>query len=149
MATQNFEPIHFTYVKDKIDGKSPLLGALFLFCIFLITFLFVYFLYVCTHRRRGSTATHPDGSLARSRSPAGLDAATISSLPIFSYGSSANGKNSNPDSDNHRPTVDEIGSFDAIARRPTVENHRQNFRRQRSSTISLGSVFSFHFVAPV
>lgn len=99
MATQNFEPIHFTYVKDKIDGKSPLLGALFFFCIFLITFLFVYFLYVCTHRRRGSTATHPDGSLARSRSPAGLDAATISSLPIFSYGSSANGKNSNPDSE--------------------------------------------------
>ncbi|CAA3009029.1 RING-H2 finger ATL39-like [Olea europaea subsp. europaea] len=99
MATQNFEPIHFTYVKDKIDGKSPLLGALFFFCIFLITFLFVYFLYVCTHRRRGSTATHPDGSLARSRSPAGLDAATISSLPIFSYGSSANGKNPNPDSE--------------------------------------------------
>ncbi|XP_022883548.1 uncharacterized protein LOC111400367 [Olea europaea var. sylvestris] len=31
--------------------------------------------------------------------------------------------------------VNEIGSFAAIARQPTVEDHRQNFRRQRSNTI--------------
>ncbi|KAL2484865.1 RING-H2 finger protein ATL32 [Abeliophyllum distichum] len=104
MATQNFEPIHFTDIKDKIDDKSPLLGALFLFLLFFITFLFVYFLYVCTHRRSGSgSTTQPDqGSLARSRSrsPAGLDAVTISSLPMFSYGSSANNyKNSSPESE--------------------------------------------------
>lgn len=96
MATQNVEPIHFIDTKDKIDDKSPLLlGAFFFFFLFFLTFLFAYFLYVCTHSRRasGSFTTSP------SRSPPGLDTTAISSLPMFSYGSSSNAKNSSPESE--------------------------------------------------
>ncbi|KAL3622754.1 hypothetical protein CASFOL_032005 [Castilleja foliolosa] len=81
MATQNFESFHLTDIKDKIDGKSPLLGALFLFFLFFFTFLFVYFLYTCIHRRGGGDSNAPP---ARGT---GLDSAAISSLPVLSYGS--------------------------------------------------------------
>ncbi|PIN26315.1 hypothetical protein CDL12_00937 [Handroanthus impetiginosus] len=86
MASQNFEPIHFTDLKDKIDSRSPILGALFLFFLFFFTFLFVYFLYICTQRRHGSVGggnfSSPPARAAE------LDPATISRLPIFCYGSS-------------------------------------------------------------
>ncbi|KAG8374439.1 hypothetical protein BUALT_Bualt11G0131900 [Buddleja alternifolia] len=85
MASMNLEPIHFTDLKDNINNdKSPLLGAIFLFFLIFFTFLFVYFLYICTHRRHvdgGGNPTTPPGA-------AGLDPATISGLPVFSYGSS-------------------------------------------------------------
>ncbi|XP_057803407.1 RING-H2 finger protein ATL40-like [Salvia miltiorrhiza] len=82
MASQNFEPIHFPDLRDKIDTKkNPLLGSLFLFFVFFITFLFVYFIYVCA-RRRHDAAASPDSNAP----PPGLDPATISSLPVSSYG---------------------------------------------------------------
>lgn len=82
MASQNFEPFHFTDLRDKIDGKSPLLGGLFLFFFFFFSLFFIYFLYICTHRRRRSDI---DGN--SNAATAGLDPATISSLPSFPYGS--------------------------------------------------------------
>ncbi|KAL8504880.1 hypothetical protein ACS0TY_016172 [Phlomoides rotata] len=86
MASQNFEPIRFPNLKDKINyGKNPLLSALFLSCSFFLTLLFVFFMYICTHRRRPDT----DGGGSPNAPPpraAGLDSATINALPDFSYG---------------------------------------------------------------
>ncbi|XP_073127639.1 RING-H2 finger protein ATL64-like [Henckelia pumila] len=91
MASQNLEPLQLREVKDQIDGKSPLLGALFLFFLVFFTFLFVYYLYVRA-RRHHFGGPVPDNSNAPPAHPrpavAGLDSATISGLPMFAYGSS-------------------------------------------------------------
>ncbi|KAK4432259.1 E3 ubiquitin-protein ligase ATL41 [Sesamum alatum] len=89
MATQNFEPVHFADLKDKIVGKSPLLGALFLFFLFFSTSLFVYFLYTCTQRRHQDVDAGANPNPNLNPPPAGLDPATISNLPMFSYGSTS------------------------------------------------------------
>ncbi|KAL7133984.1 hypothetical protein ABFS83_12G175900 [Erythranthe nasuta] len=86
MASENFEALHFTELKDKIDGKSPLLGALFLFFFFFFTFFSLYFLYICTHHQTPPNSNTPPAPPPRT---AGLDPATIGSLPIFSYGSTS------------------------------------------------------------
>ncbi|KAH6824744.1 hypothetical protein C2S53_010819 [Perilla frutescens var. hirtella] len=83
MASQNFKPINFPDLRDSVDSKTPLLGSFSLFFVLLITFLFVYFLYKCARRRHsdaGNSNSPPAGA-------AGLDPATISSLPVTSYGS--------------------------------------------------------------
>ncbi|KAL8036758.1 hypothetical protein ABFX02_12G179700 [Erythranthe guttata] len=94
MASENFEALHFTDLKEKIDGKSPLLGALFLFFFFFFTFFSLYFLYICTrHQTPPNSNTPPAPPPPRT---AGLDPATIGSLPIFSYGSTSCCKNKKP-----------------------------------------------------
>lgn len=91
LASQNFEPLHFTEVRDQINGKSPLLGALFLFFLLFFTFLFVYYLYVRARSHHfgspvpGNSNTPPAQPMS---AMAGLDSATISGLPMFAYGSS-------------------------------------------------------------
>ncbi|XP_047938207.1 RING-H2 finger protein ATL66-like [Salvia hispanica] len=79
MASQNFEPIHFPDFKDnnKINAKNPLLGSLCLFFVFFTTFLFLYFIYACARRRHHAAST--------ALPEAGLDPASISSLPVSSF----------------------------------------------------------------
>lgn len=79
MASQSFEPIHFNELEGKVEGKDPLLSALFLFFLFIPTLLFLYVLYLCVHRRGGGVNPNVPS--------AGLDSVTLSGLPMFSYSS--------------------------------------------------------------
>ncbi|CAK9143866.1 unnamed protein product [Ilex paraguariensis] len=98
MDSQSFVPVQFTDLRDNVNDKSPPLGAIFLFLIFFLSTIFLYFLYLCTYRRQSPTANLtalPD----RTRSSLGLDPATISGLPIVSYGSSMKKINSGQESE--------------------------------------------------
>ncbi|GFY95781.1 hypothetical protein Acr_11g0000870 [Actinidia rufa] len=86
MGLQDPHPFNFADLKDKnlqIDTKTLILGVIFLLLLLISIFCFMYFLYACI-RRRQSPAIGPVAGMGAPST--GLDKATISCLPIVSYG---------------------------------------------------------------
>ena len=80
---------HFSDLSDKtfqLHGRSLAVALVFFSLLLFFTFLFVYFFYVCTHRRHSATVRSTSNPTAPHVVELGLDPVTINALPIFLHG---------------------------------------------------------------